>query len=286
MSNTDVVVSNNQGTESIEFKTESTPAVKPQSDVKPQVPQKFLNKDGSTNVDALLKSYTELEKHRSSGTPSSGNEEKKEEDTTTGEEKKSDETKSDENKEGTKEEQKKEEKKEEGTSIPGVTKEDSDNYWKELNSDGKLSEESYTKLEQLGYSREAVTAYTKGLLVDQQIISTNLIKFKGITGSEENYGKMSSWAQSNLSKEDIQEYNEAVNSGKRTITEYAIKSLWSKYQESTGDGGTPLLQGGGNTPVNIGFKSEAERRAAFNDPRYKTDPDYRAEVQSRLARTV
>ena len=46
-----------------------TPEIQPEQKPAPQIPDKFKNKSGDLNADALIKSYLELEKKMASRTP-------------------------------------------------------------------------------------------------------------------------------------------------------------------------------------------------------------------------
>jgi hypothetical protein len=102
-----------------------------------------------------------------------------------------------------------------------------------------------------------------------------------VAGGSEVYHEMSQWAAQNLSREEIEAYNRAVNSGDRHTTTFAIEGLKARYAAATGQ--APRLISGQPAAPTSPFTSSAEMRRAMSDPRYKTDEAYRNQVRSRLA---
>lgn len=102
-------------------------------------------------------------------------------------------------------------------------------------------------------------------------------------GGMEAYQEMAAWARTALTEAEAQQYNAAVQSGNRATAEFAIKGLHSRFVAANGSAPS-LLTAGAPSSTPSGFRSVAEMTAAMRDPRYKSDPAYRAEVEQKTIR--
>lgn len=102
-----------------------------------------------------------------------------------------------------------------------------------------------------------------------------------LAGGEEQYQQMLSWAGDNMSEEEIDMYDSVMDSGDPAACFFAIQALMARYGEGTGVDGELLT---GSDPVSTanGFRSQQELVAAMSDPRYESDPAYRADVINML----
>lgn len=151
----------------------------------------------------------------------------------------------------------------------------------EFNSTGALSDASYAALEAKGFHRELVDSFIAG----QQAIAANYAaEVTSNVGGMEAYGEIVSWAKDNLTPDEIDAFNENVDSGNLTKAKLAVQGLKARYDAAVGT--EPTLLGGDNagTTGDV-FRSTAELTAAMKDPRYKKDPAYRADVQAKLGRS-
>jgi len=103
----------------------------------------------------------------------------------------------------------------------------------------------------------------------------------GVAGGEQNFTQIVQWAQT-LSDAEKTAYNDAVKSGNVAAVKLAVSGMAAKYQQSYGR--DPKLVGGrASTPGPEAFTSWAQVTKAMSDPRYDSDPAYRAEVENRIA---
>lgn len=153
-------------------------------------------------------------------------------------------------------------------------------FTEELTKEGKLSDDSYTKLNEMGYPRQMVDAYIAG----QQAVSSNATSsLKAEIGGEESFNAMSDWAGNNLSDNELNAYNSLVQSGNQEQVRVAMKGLHARYIASVG---TPpkLLHGSSSAASTTApFRSNAELVAAMRDSRYATDEAYRKDVVNRMS---
>jgi len=240
------------------------------------VPAKFV-KDGVADYESLAKSYTELEKKNSQPKV----EQPKPDEKPGAADVKPDEKPKVDEKAGEQPAQ---------SPIPGVTVEQTQQYTKELQETGKLSDDSYAALAKAGYTRQAVDTYIAGAQRAQAEQSAmqqaQVAEVKGLAGGDQGYKAMSDWMQTNLSAEDLTAYNEAVGSGKLSIVKLAVKDMHARYTEAVGS--EPKLLGGssgGDQPTGGIFRSFAEVTEAMANPKYSQDPAYRKDIEDRLRRS-
>jgi hypothetical protein len=107
---------------------------------------------------------------------------------------------------------------------------------------------------------------------------------QSIVGGEQEYAQIVSWAAESLPENEINAYDNVMNSGSPEAIYFAIQALQSKYQNSVGTDGK-LIQGQPSRSGGDAFRSMAELVRAQRDPRYDNDPAYRGDVISKLERS-
>lgn len=229
------------------------------------VPDRFLNEDGTPNIDALLASHNELE---SALTPDDGLNDFM--------------------------------IRGEGTDID-ITDEDWGNMrfafnqlpedfqansvvqsaFEQFANTGMVTEEMLNELTRsAGVSRGEAINYIDEA---QFIYSGEYARYTSeLVGSPEAYERMISWAKENLSMEQILQYNRLMGASEQ-MQKDAVQALWDTYTSNSPE--MLLSQNFSITPPQPEtgpFTSEAEVIAAIQDPRYKTDQAYRQWVASRM----
>lgn len=149
-------------------------------------------------------------------------------------------------------------------------------------NDGGLSDEAYDTLEEIGIPSDIVDSYIDGQMAIME--GTRQTAFNAV-GGEQVYTEMVEWAQNNLPEQDIDAFNEQIDSGDMNQAMFAIQGLHARYRSETGT--EPSLVAGENSDVSVGaFQSLAELTTAMSDPRYEKDPAYRDAVAGKLARSA
>ena len=237
------------------------------------VPKKFMNDDGSVNVEAMAKSYSELEKKLS---------QPKAQTTSTEEPKEA--PKTDKPTEVTPKEAPKVEN--EGQARELVTSKgiDFDGLAREFSASGNLSEETYTKLEAAGINKDTVDAYIQGQVALAEKYQNEAMD---AIGGKEAYQAMAEWAKDNLAPGQLKAYNQAVASYDMDTVNFAVQGLKAQYDKA--NGAAPKRQLMGNTGSSgeaiQPFRSRTQYVDAIKDPRYERDSAYRADVLERLQRS-
>lgn len=232
------------------------------TDIEPKpegVPDKFYDPaTGKVDYQGLAKSYVELEKAQS-----------------TAKEKPVEKTE-----ETPKEAPKSEDAADKAVADAGL---DMATLQKEYAESGVLSDESYAKLEKSGIPKDMVNDYIEGQVARVEIMKSQAY---ALTDGAEGYQAMVEYAKANLTPKEIAAYNAAVNSRDGETRSLAIQGMWAKYNADSGNGGNNLITGKTNTKVSPGtYASRAEMMADMGDPRYKSDPAFRAKVADKLEKS-
>jgi len=150
---------------------------------------------------------------------------------------------------------------------------------------GEISEDDYTKLEGAGFSRQVIDTYLDGLRGTSgdaaEIATAEIEGIKNSVGGDDNYTKMTSWAEKNLSDQDGQAFNDLMAQGNAAQIRMAVQGLYSQYTNAMGVEPN-LVTGKPSTSGPTPYRSTAEVVAAMSDKRYGKDVAYTEDVQRRL----
>lgn len=153
-------------------------------------------------------------------------------------------------------------------------------YDQEFATNGTLSPESYKELEDAGLSKEMVNAYIAG---QQAIIDRQNEEIFKTVGGEENFDRLIEWAETNLSLEDKNAFNSAMDSGDMAQIKMVLSHVNSQFTGSVG--GSNLIEGDTSTTVGDIYESLAQMTADINDLRYKKDEAFRKKVRDKINRS-
>jgi hypothetical protein len=167
----------------------------------------------------------------------------------------------------------------------GIDFQDMNVRWQQT---GTLESGDYDQLAEAGFNREMVDAYLSGLQYkstqDTALSVKEVASIKESLGGEAEYNKMIEWAAANLSTDEVEGFNQIINTQPMAAVKMAITGLHARY--SAVEGREPKLIGGrapkGSTDK---FESTAQLVAAMSDPKYSTDPAYQRKVQEKLSRS-
>jgi len=117
-----------------------------------------------------------------------------------------------------------------------------------------------------------------------EITDSQVNQIKNAAGGEAAYSNIINWAKSNLEAEQINAFDDVVNTGSVQAINLAVAGLKAQYDNANGVEGRMVT---GKAPTNSGdiFRSQAELVSAMNDPRYDRDPAYRQDVIEKLDRS-
>lgn len=152
----------------------------------------------------------------------------------------------------------------------------------EFSEKGELSAETLSQLEKMD-SKDLVSAYLElqqqpqNVDLDQNTVNTIYQQ----AGGEQGYQALTSWAAETLPEAAVEAYNRVVNGGDPAVIQLAMAGLKAAYDEANGVDGQMLTGKPAQQVQNI-FRSQAEVVQAMSDPRYDSDPAYRADVFAKL----
>ena len=154
-------------------------------------------------------------------------------------------------------------------------------------NDGTLSEETIEKFSEMS-SQDLVNAYieiqSKNPQANPQGVEMSDAQVNSVmnaAGGEANYNRIVEWAASNLDNRSIDAFDSVVDSGNPAAINIAFAGLQSRYNDANGYEGR-MLQGKAADSRGDVYRSQAELVAAMGDPRYDSDPAYRADVIEKL----
>ena len=175
----------------------------------------------------------------------------------------------------TNDEQNEEDNTEQDTNTNDVIVEASKEFFE---NDGVISEETYKNLAEIGLPKELVDSYAAG---QQALMQSEEGSIKAV--ADGNWDQMAEWAANNLSQEEIDTFDDIVQSGTVEQAKLAAKGLYAQYKAENGVA-PRLTQGAVNGSSTMPFKSNQELARAMSDPRYKSgDKAYHEEIDRRIA---
>lgn len=150
----------------------------------------------------------------------------------------------------------------------------------EYDEKGSLSDESYAKLEKVGFPKDVVDAFIEGQSARAEV---RLIKGQAAAGGEEQFEQIKSWASTALKPAELEAYNKSITGTEEEMLQ-AVRGLRSRFEQEYGR--APSLMGGSNSQGLSGYASRAEMVADMKDPRYAKDIAFRSKVETKIARTT
>ena len=175
-----------------------------------------------------------------------------------------------------------------GENVAGILEEagidalDLNNRFQET---GELNEDDYSKLAAKGLPKHLVDTYLNGLKgtsnTTTDIPAQQIQSIKDSIGGDDNYAKMTSWAEQNLPQEDAEAFNKLTKTGDTPTIRMAVQGLYSQYTNAMGVEPN-LVTGKPSTSGPSPYRSTAEVVNAMKDPRYGKDVTYTEDVQNRL----
>ncbi|NCP10402.1 MAG: hypothetical protein GW859_00350 [Sphingomonadales bacterium] len=245
------------------------PAGTPAAPQRPEgVPEKFWDAEkGQVNTEALLKSYTELEKSRGEApkepvqdgeTPPARNDGKVEKTVA-------------------------EQVEDAANDASNPALQSAIELAREQFATGQeLGPEAYEALEKAGIPREMTDLYVAGLRAQTEQQLTQLHSF---VEGKDNYEAMITWASRNLDDAGIDAFNTALDNP--SLREFAVRDLYSKFSKANPSEGSLVAPKGGQAGATGDvYRSMDELVTAQMDGRYGTDTAYTQAVQEKVQRSL
>lgn len=167
----------------------------------------------------------------------------------------------------------------EATKNAGI---DYDQLSQEFYENGeRLSDQAYEKLEKSGIPRNLVDQFIQG---QKAIVEAQRQTVFAAVGGESSYTSMTQWAADTLPEAEVRAYNEAVESNDMNKVLMAVQGLRARYEASEGIEPTRRVTGKASVTAER-YTSIAEMERDMADPKYQSDPAWRAMVERKLSRS-
>jgi hypothetical protein len=241
----------------------------PAADGRPaNVPEKFWDTETkSVNQDALLKSYSELEKANTSGLPSDqGNEPASP-------------APDGDDADAAAKQAEADAKSEKAAEAAGV---DIPSLEEEFMRDGKLSDATLSDLKAKGFDEADVNEYIEYRSSKAERYTAELHQE---VGGPEKFATMAEWARTSWGETELAEYNAAIDSNDTGRAKLALKGLAADFTKANGSTPKLLTGEGGRTTTGTTYRSDQEMIKDMENPLYKSDPAYRQDVLNKVDRT-
>ena len=155
-----------------------------------------------------------------------------------------------------------------------------------FSNSNQLKPETVQKLKEMP-SEQLIDAYLElqknASIQPQQLSDSDANAILASVGGESAYNETLAWAADNLKPDEVAAFDNVINSGNKDAIFFAVQSLNQRYQDAVGFEGKQVSGKSVKNAVVKGFRSQAELARAISDPRYRTDPAYRLDIQEKLA---
>jgi hypothetical protein len=153
-------------------------------------------------------------------------------------------------------------------------------------NNNQLKPETLQKLKELP-SEKLIEAYidlqkNAPPVVAQPLSDADASEIVKSVGGESSYNETLAWAAENLTPAEVAAYDNVVNTGNKDAIFFAVQALNQRYKDAVGFEGNQVSGKSVKNTVK-GFRSQAELARAISDPRYRNDPAYRLDIESKLA---
>jgi len=222
-------------------------ATLPSDEVAFEVPEKFKGK----SVEDVIKSYQELEKFKGGDQPSTEGEEP-------------------------------------STEPKAVEQEQYDKYATSLDDNGSLSDAEYAELAEAGYDKAAVDAEItrRNEAKEFQEYKSNKaldIVLEPLGGGKDKFKQVAEWANQAKTAEEVQEFNTTLASVPKVAQQAMLKTLYAEYDAAGETPSGPLHTNTSSPTPSKGYSTQQEFFKDIGSEEYKTNPAYRAKVESKMS---
>ena len=163
-----------------------------------------------------------------------------------------------------------------------------DQLWDE-GSNNKLTKETFEKLKGMDPIEVAKLAMqqrsdAQKAPQSREFTEQDVQQIHGLVGGSDNYNNMMSWANQNVSEQEINMYDAVMETGNPLAAYFAVQTLALKYQDQSGRDGQMVTGKAPKQTADV-FNSQAEMIKAMEDDRYADDPAYREAILQKLERS-
>jgi len=157
-------------------------------------------------------------------------------------------------------------------------------YTEYAENEGKLSEDSYKELNEMGFDEDTVNAFMTGQEAKSELYT---LKVYEMAGSKEQWNAMIDWSTTALSSGEKTKFNDAIKSNDLGSAKVVIDALKHRYTQSQGTFKRQALESSDGdvfTAGVVGYESVEQMKRDMNDPKYKAgDQAFHKQVMAKIA---
>ena len=150
----------------------------------------------------------------------------------------------------------------------------------EYQENGELSQKTYEALEKAGYPKEVIQGFVETRKAIDNKYAQDVMNY---VGGEKDFRELQTWMKGNLSKSELDAYNEAVNGENLNAVKLILDGIQAKRVAKQGTRKATLLGGVASKSAPKGFSGRDEMIKAMSDPRYGIDRAYTISVERKMS---
>ena len=154
-------------------------------------------------------------------------------------------------------------------------------FTKEFTESGKLSDDSYKELQDAGIPKNVVDEFIKAYGAHEELFNMRVNEY---VGGKDKYDSLINWASANLSQPEKERFNSSLDGNDLEQAKPMLDALMARYERAEGTMSRQSVDssGAGSGQNVAGYQSSQAMQSDMRDPRYKSDPAFRALVMSRI----
>lgn len=150
----------------------------------------------------------------------------------------------------------------------------------EYQNDGELSSATYEALAKAGYPKEVIQGFVESRKAIDNAYAKQVYDH---VGGEKEYQQLASWMKNNLSKGELQAYNEAVDNNNLGMVKLMLDGIQAKRVAKQGTRKATIVGAPSNSSSQSkGFATRDEMIKAMSDKRYGVDRNYTLSVERKM----
>lgn len=150
----------------------------------------------------------------------------------------------------------------------------------EYQNNGELSQKTYEALEKAGYPKEVIQGFVETRKAIDNKYAQDVMNH---VGGEKDFRELQTWMKGNLSKAELDAYNEAVNSDNLNAVKLILDGIQAKRVAKQGTRKATLMGNVASKSAPKGFSGRDEMIKAMSDPRYGIDRAYTISVERKMS---
>ena len=156
-------------------------------------------------------------------------------------------------------------------------------------NEGNITQEMNDSLVNAGIPQDTIDVYLEGSRAQRgfgtqgELTDADVSEIHNLAGGKAAYDNLTQWAGNNLPADDVKAFDDVVATGNKSALRFAVKALNAQMEDAIGR--NPDLVTGKTPSQGSKYRSMAEVVRDMGDPRYDSDPAYRADIQQKLERS-